>query len=350
MRFPFKFKVFFQPFDFGEELKVAMASAEDERLTVEEDLGLGPIISASGKRDPSSRPDQQSDQTRTHHTQSKANSKRAKNRATKAHPARRQASDRTREEHVQLAEPQPVGSGFSTTNLRATRGAYSAWREDRNPSARKAYSSPAEVMSENPGFTLVRWDGWYGAIPSGPSLLTVCCSEARPFIDEAGRIFAIAAGKPCDKSYDQAANNAFQAIQDTGTGVKFNAKSTTHRRGGFPALNVGVSYGKGQKQPESLKTDPYSDILLGLLENPAISRLASFASGTSQSPSQPSRMLISVQLRFSSGSPRYMHITPNASRSSTNACHGYAAYFPAQSTHLPLSTLAKTSGAISTET
>ena len=279
MRLPFTIKVFSRPFDFGEELRVTMASAEDEQLTVEEDLGLGPIISSCGKRDPSSRPDQQHDQTRAHHAQSKANSKRAKKRAQKAHPTRRQVSDRTREEHVQLAELEPVDSGFSTANLRATRGAYTAWREDRDANARKKYSSLGEVMSENPGFTLVPWDGLYGVIFSKSPLLTVCCSEARPFIDGMGRIFAIAAGKPCDKSYDQAANEAFQAIRDAGAGVKFNVKSTMHRQGGFATLNVGISYGKGQKQPDFLKTEPYTHMLLGLLENPAIQRLASYASG-----------------------------------------------------------------------
>jgi hypothetical protein len=108
-------------------------------------------------------------------------------------------------------------------------------------------------------------------------------SEARPIVDSAGRIFAIAAGKPSDPTYTTAAKEAFKAIWTAGAGIKFNAKAKTHRRGGFAALNIGTSYGKGQQEPRFLETKPYTAMLEGLLKNSAIQRLASYASGAALS-------------------------------------------------------------------
>jgi hypothetical protein len=166
MKTSFKFKLVqaLQSYDFSHELEVAITSAEEEWLTVEEDLGLGAAALAYGKRDSTTRPGGEGDEKRSLHTQSKANSKRAKRRAQKAHPAGRQASNRTREETVQLADPLEADLGFSTADLRATRGAYSAQREDRNPNVRKKYSSLEEFMSNHPGFALVPWDGWQAVL------------------------------------------------------------------------------------------------------------------------------------------------------------------------------------------
>jgi hypothetical protein len=51
-----------------------------------------------------------------------------------------------------------------------------------------------------------------------------------------------------------------------------------HRRGFFAAINVGLSYGKGQAVPSWLHTD-YDDLTNRLLVNPDITRMATFASG-----------------------------------------------------------------------
>jgi hypothetical protein len=98
-------------------------------------------------------------------------------------------------------------------------------------------------------------------------------------IDKGGVICGVLAGQPSQKKYRDAATAAFKAIQDADKATKFNKKTTTHRRGNFPAINTGVSYGKGQKEPRSLQTHPYTPTVDSLLKNPNIQRLANFGSG-----------------------------------------------------------------------
>ena len=110
-------------------------------------------------------------------------------------------------------------------------------------------------------------------------LLTFYHREPRPLVDKCGIICGILAGQPSEKGYHDATIAAFKAIRDAGNATTFNEKVTTHRRGDFPAINTGVSYGKGQKEPRSLRTDPYTEMIEGLLESRDIQRLANFGSG-----------------------------------------------------------------------
>ncbi|KAF8144080.1 hypothetical protein K438DRAFT_1462156, partial [Mycena galopus ATCC 62051] len=65
--------------------------------------------------------------------------------------------------------------------------------------------------------------------------------------------------------------------RDAGTEARFPASMRKHRRGLFAAINVGLSYGKGQKVPSWLHNKEYDALADGLLANPYINRLASFA-------------------------------------------------------------------------
>ncbi|KAJ7898755.1 hypothetical protein B0H13DRAFT_2234274 [Mycena leptocephala] len=111
------------------------------------------------------------------------------------------------------------------------------------------------------GFQLVRWDGY----------------TPRPLADKNGRIFAVLAGQPCKDDYAAAVQRAFTAISQAGTEARFPASMRKHRRGLFAAINVGLSYGKGQKVPCWLNNKEYTSLADELLANEDIGRMASFA-------------------------------------------------------------------------
>ncbi|KAJ6501540.1 hypothetical protein C8R47DRAFT_969839, partial [Mycena vitilis] len=99
----------------------------------------------------------------------------------------------------------------------------------------------------------------------------------RPIIDKHGRIIAVLAGQPGHDAYSAAVHGAFIAIRDAGYEARFPASMRRHRRGLFAAINVGVSYGKGQTTPCWLNNKEYDELVDGLLANDHIARLAGFA-------------------------------------------------------------------------
>ncbi|KAF8194879.1 hypothetical protein K438DRAFT_1587647 [Mycena galopus ATCC 62051] len=102
-------------------------------------------------------------------------------------------------------------------------------------------------------------------------------STPRPLLDRNGRIIAVLAGRPAGQDYLDAAAAAFCAICDAGAEARFPASMRKHQRGLFAAINVGLSYGKGQKLPSWLHTKEYTALAEGLLANPYLNRLAGFA-------------------------------------------------------------------------
>lgn len=93
-----------------------------------------------------------------------------------------------------------------------------------------------------------------------------------------GKIFAVAVGSPNDEGYARACDDAYQAIYLAGQTEVFKEEEVSHRRGQFPALNVGVSYGHGPDRPHNLKMYKHEKTLRSLLQNPGIVRMANFAS------------------------------------------------------------------------
>ncbi|KAF8814950.1 hypothetical protein BYT27DRAFT_7062848, partial [Phlegmacium glaucopus] len=73
-----------------------------------------------------------------------------------------------------------------------------------------------------------------------------------PFIDQDNRVFLVLAGRPSDQGYVDAADAAYQLLAKEGIGANFAFDQVSHRRGRFPALNVGVTHGNGTLQPTYL--------------------------------------------------------------------------------------------------
>lgn len=110
-------------------------------------------------------------------------------------------------------------------------------------------------------------------------LMHLVFREARPILDNGGRVIAVLAGRPSDSSYTEAADRAFEAMVCEGRAAGFGSDVPKHRRGAFPALNTGVSYGEGQQQPAFLNTGKHAPMLKRLVDNKDFKRLATFASG-----------------------------------------------------------------------
>jgi hypothetical protein len=55
------------------------------------------------------------------------------------------------------------------------------------------------------------------------------------------------AGQPRDDDWDTVQLDSVDAIEKAASQCRFSAKQSNHRRGEFPALATGVSFGGGQK-------------------------------------------------------------------------------------------------------
>ncbi|KAH9855128.1 hypothetical protein C2E23DRAFT_724465 [Lenzites betulinus] len=95
-------------------------------------------------------------------------------------------------------------------------------------------------------------------------------------LDNKGRVFAVLAGAPRDASGWAEVNADVQKLFDeVRRSHKF--KDVSHRRGEYPSVTAGISYGGGQTQPGNLsQTSPPHEAADKLLANSSIKRLAGF--------------------------------------------------------------------------
>ncbi|KAG6893826.1 hypothetical protein C0992_008513, partial [Termitomyces sp. T32_za158] len=103
--------------------------------------------------------------------------------------------------------------------------------------------------------------------------------EPRPLVDSEGRIVAVLAGQPRDSRYQQSAARVYDALVRESQSAAFGLDAAAHRRGRFPALNVGAYYGNGTRTAVNLNSRADPSIAQRLLANPDVERLANFASG-----------------------------------------------------------------------
>ena len=75
----------------------------------------------------------------------------------------------------------------------------------------------------------------------------LCCRIERAIVDKDGRIIAVLVGCPANLDWPSVHRSAHAALQAARKRCRFPKKSTKHRRGDFPALSAGISYGGGQK-------------------------------------------------------------------------------------------------------
>ncbi|KAF7970728.1 hypothetical protein HWV62_23180 [Athelia sp. TMB] len=160
--------------------------------------------------------------------------------------------------HLEAHEPHKTD--YMVADMKHVATAYQGVRDD-SPTKRLW---TAQECVEVWGHVVKKWDG----------------KTPMPILDGLGRVFGVCAGSPSDPDWDDVHREAARLIQSTGRECRFPKGCSAHRRGDFPALATGVSFGGGQKQPGNL-VHPEADsrALSKLLESRAIRRLAGFASG-----------------------------------------------------------------------
>ncbi|KAF7362837.1 hypothetical protein MVEN_00633500 [Mycena venus] len=162
-------------------------------------------------------------------------------------------------EYVHGAEP--LATSLDAATLPAAHGAYVAKIEQKGEKwGSKKCRSLLELLGL--GFRLVQWNG-----------IDPC-----PLVDSKGRVFTVLAGQPDTPSYKASVAAAFQEIMNEGNAAKFPADMRKHRRSLFAAINVGLTYGKGQTVPTWLLCGNYAAMTEQLLANEHIDRMATFAS------------------------------------------------------------------------
>ncbi|KAG6848527.1 hypothetical protein H0H93_016282 [Arthromyces matolae] len=113
------------------------------------------------------------------------------------------------------------------------------------------------------GYSLVEWDG----------------KTNKPLITKDGRVFAVLVGQPDDPSYARSCEAAYQAMDDEGRQANFQQSELHHKRGDYPAVNVGVTMGLGATYPTNLSSDDHAEMMSRLVKNQHIIRMAHFADG-----------------------------------------------------------------------
>ncbi|KAJ7155576.1 hypothetical protein C8R43DRAFT_1000503 [Mycena crocata] len=263
-------------FDLAPLLRAAIAreggeadELEEDELNTVDDLPLldqsgvddGPLAAGGPSRDPPSRspspppkrPRLDKVPTRNHHRHLKR--RRTRDIEKEGGPVRRQA---TLLAQVAANKDHALIAPLDALDLPVARGGYSAKVGDTYGSKKRR--TLAEVLAL--GFRLVKWDG----------------IEPRPIVDAMGRIAAVLAGQPRDPTYAADATAAYKRHPHRAQRHTFLGQNDHHRRGPFPALNVGLSYGKGQRVPSYLRNGHNAALLQRLIGNPAFDGMACFAS------------------------------------------------------------------------
>ncbi|KAM6497899.1 hypothetical protein JOM56_005847, partial [Amanita muscaria] len=93
-------------------------------------------------------------------------------------------------------------------------------------------------------------------------------------LDREGLVVGALAGRPWDMDWDGVHDAAYEALHSAASRLSYRQKEVTNRRGSFPTLAYGISFGGGQTQGSNHKEEE----LELLLKNKAIQRLCGFAS------------------------------------------------------------------------
>ncbi|KAJ7855628.1 hypothetical protein B0H14DRAFT_3448935 [Mycena olivaceomarginata] len=183
--------------------------------------------------------------------------RREKRRQAKEQPSGQRPRPATLREHV-CAE-RAIPTALNATELPAAHGAYAAKVEQDTWGSKKRRTLPELIGL---GFRLLSWDG----------------ITSIPILDAHGRIITVLAGQPSDPTYAKSATRVFELLEKERINACFASAMAKHRRGGFVALNVGLSYCKGQTVPCRLNNGEHTALLGRLLADEDVTRMATFAS------------------------------------------------------------------------
>ncbi|KAH9885130.1 hypothetical protein C8Q73DRAFT_652558 [Cubamyces lactineus] len=136
------------------------------------------------------------------------------------------------------------------------------------------------------GFQLIEWDGRCAAQPDLLNLVLTHPTpprQPRPILDRQDRVFAVLGGRPRGDNWSTVNPSMQRIFQECKTAYSANSQQTNHRRGDFTAINVGISYGGGQKQVSNLShSAPNRAVLNSMLQLQPVCRIANFGNSLLQ--------------------------------------------------------------------
>ncbi|KAI0368254.1 hypothetical protein BV20DRAFT_948588, partial [Pilatotrama ljubarskyi] len=97
-------------------------------------------------------------------------------------------------------------------------------------------------------------------------------------LDKHDKVFAMLVGSPKDQqAWAEVNAEAQSAFDEARLAYKLDSKQENHRRGSFPAVAAGISYGGGQTRVSNLAHSAWNEgVIRKLLAQPAVRRLAGF--------------------------------------------------------------------------
>ncbi|RXW18566.1 hypothetical protein EST38_g7287 [Candolleomyces aberdarensis] len=102
--------------------------------------------------------------------------------------------------------------------------------------------------------------------------------SSKPLVDsKTGKIFGVIIHGIDDPTYMDTCKHAFDFLEECRSVEVFYKNECDHRRGQYPAVNYGVSYGQGSKRPYLLNCK-HQELMRRILKNEYIIRLATFSS------------------------------------------------------------------------
>ncbi|TFK70510.1 hypothetical protein BDN72DRAFT_766374, partial [Pluteus cervinus] len=135
-------------------------------------------------------------------------------------------------------------------------------------------------------------------------------------LDDQERVVAALAGRPKDPAWGEVATGAAElctGIRERGEDLGlFQDEHTSHRRGDFTALSIGVSHGGGQTRPSNLfHPTKRRELLKTLLEDKSIQRIAGFQSSSLSVYAPKMSTYYNTTLKSLFQHPDFRHLSSN---------------------------------------
>ncbi|KAF9529559.1 hypothetical protein CPB83DRAFT_852309 [Crepidotus variabilis] len=151
-----------------------------------------------------------------------------------------------------------------TEKAKQTKSTPNATPPSRDPASLKNISNPhvrtiLDKMMKEDGFAYKAWDG----------------GTSHPVLDSLKRVAVVLVGKINQESYQNATKEVFEGMEACGASAYFSDSESKHKRGKFPAVNVGISLGPGGTKPMRVSVGGHGPMMQRLIDNKHVQRLAS---------------------------------------------------------------------------
>ncbi len=157
-------------------------------------------------------------------------------------------------------------------------------------------------------FRRVRWAGGYVfAQTTGALVLMLPFSLPKVVLDREGRLLLVLAGHPNDPTWGPMVQDAARSARAARERCVFDEDHLHHRRGDYPTLGYGISYGGGRTEPGPIDNKSGNEEELEkLFQSEPFQRMAGFADGDSPNPFTTSPTHTSYRM-FSELLSRHIH-------------------------------------------